>query len=167
MELRALNGLRRKSGGERRESRAALLTEVALSSPHLLGATSPPRSTQQISSSAIYRGVPVYRGWALALLAPYPGTREQAEAQGYPPHGGVGCFGIGAAQTAFTFGVSLTSAASTVSSLLPLPCGACTGFRARVEATQLEWRPRVGLHPGVGMSSGGRRAWRTACWVTS
>jgi len=26
---------------------------------------------------------------------------------------GLGCFGIGAAQTAFTFGVSLTSAAST------------------------------------------------------
>ena len=38
---------------------------------------------------------------------------------------GLGCFGIGGAQTAFTFGVSLTSAASTGLVFATVPCGVC------------------------------------------
>jgi drug/metabolite transporter (DMT)-like permease len=60
---------------------------------------------------------------------------------------GLGCFGIGAAQTAFTFGVSLTSAASTGLVFATSPVwGMLLGFALGLE------RPRLKGVLGVGLS---------------
>jgi drug/metabolite transporter (DMT)-like permease len=82
----------------------------------------------------------------------------------------LGCFGIGAAQTAFTFGISLTSAASTGLVFTTAPVwGMVLGFVLGLERPS--WRGVVGVGSAFweseSFSTGGCRAWRTACWVTS
>jgi drug/metabolite transporter (DMT)-like permease len=59
---------------------------------------------------------------------------------------GLGCFGIGAAQTAFTFGVSLTSAASTGLVFTTAPVwGMLLGFVLGLERPNLKGAVGVGL----------------------
>jgi drug/metabolite transporter (DMT)-like permease len=60
------------------------------------------------------------------------------------PMAGLGCFGIGAAQTAFTFGISLTSAASTGLVFTTAPVwGMVLGFVLGLERPS--WRGVVGV----------------------
>jgi drug/metabolite transporter (DMT)-like permease len=60
------------------------------------------------------------------------------------PMAGLGCFGIGAAQTAFTFGISLTSAASTGLVFTTAPVwGMVLGFLLGLERPS--WRGVVGV----------------------
>ncbi len=69
------------------------------------------------------------------------------------PMAGLGCFGIGAAQTAFTFGISLTSAASTGLVFTTAPVwGMLLGFAFGLERPS--WRGVLGVGLcilGVGM----------------
>ena len=59
---------------------------------------------------------------------------------------GLGCFGIGAAQTAFTFGVSMTSAASTGLVFATAPVwGMLLGSMLGIEQTRLKGILGIGL----------------------
>ena len=58
---------------------------------------------------------------------------------------GLGCFGIGAAQTAFTFGVSLTSAASTSLVFAATVWGMLLGSVLRLERPNLKGILGVGF----------------------
>ncbi len=138
------------------KSRAALLTEVALIFAAIfwgLNFAATKYAADFVPQLFIVAFRFVGGGLLLLLVLRILEPESRLRRKDILPMAGLGCFGIGAAQTAFTFGISLTSAASTGLVFTTAPVwGMLLGFVFGLERPS--WRGVLGLVLcilGVGM----------------
>ena len=129
------------------KSRAALLTEVALIFAALFWGLNF-AATKYAADFLPQLFIVAFRfiggGLLLLLVLRILEPESRLRRKDILPMAGLGCFGIGAAQTAFTFGISLTSAASTGLVFTTAPVwGMLLGFLLGLERPG--WRGVVGV----------------------
>ena len=129
------------------KSRAALLTEVALIFAALFWGLNF-AATKYAADFLPQLFIVAFRfiggGLLLLLVLRILEPESRLRRKDILPMAGLGCFGIGAAQTAFTFGISLTSAASTGLVFTTAPVwGMVLGFVLGLERPS--WRGVVGV----------------------
>jgi drug/metabolite transporter (DMT)-like permease len=129
------------------KSRAALLTEVALISAAIFWGLNF-AATKYAADFVPQLFIVAFRfiggGLLLLLVLRILEPESRLRRKDILPMAGLGCFGIGAAQTAFTFGISLTSAASTGLVFTTAPVwGMVLGFVLGLERPS--WRGVVGV----------------------
>jgi drug/metabolite transporter (DMT)-like permease len=129
------------------KSRAALLTEVALIFAAIFWGLNF-AATKYAADFVPQLFIVAFRfiggGLLLLLVLRILEPESRLRRKDILPMAGLGCFGIGAAQTAFTFGISLTSAASTGLVFTTAPVwGMVLGFVLGLERPS--WRGVVGV----------------------
>jgi drug/metabolite transporter (DMT)-like permease len=129
------------------KSRAALLTEVALIFAAIfwgLNFAATKYAADFVPQLFIVAFRFIAGGLLLLLVLRILEPESRLRRKDILPMAGLGCFGIGAAQTAFTFGISLTSAASTGLVFTTAPVwGMVLGFVLGLERPS--WRGVVGV----------------------
>jgi drug/metabolite transporter (DMT)-like permease len=129
------------------KSRAALLTEVALIFAAIfwgLNFAATKYAADFVPQLFIVSFRFIGGGLLLLLVLRILEPESRLRRKDILPMAGLGCFGIGAAQTAFTFGISLTSAASTGLVFTTAPVwGMVLGFVLGLERPS--WRGVVGV----------------------
>jgi drug/metabolite transporter (DMT)-like permease len=117
------------------EDRTAVMTEMSLILAALFWGTNYAATKfAALSLPHLYRGDPLRPGRDLDVRLPSPPqNRREAHPQGSALHGGVGSLGVITAQTCFTFGMSMTTAANTglifaTAPVWGLALGALIGF---------------------------------------
>ena len=138
------------------KSRAALLTEIALIFAAIfwgLNFAATKYAADFLPQLFIVAFRFIAGGLLLLLVLRILEPESRLRRKDILPMAGLGCFGIGAAQTAFTFGISLTSAASTGLVFTTAPVwGMLLGFAFGLERPS--WRGVLGVGLcilGVGM----------------